>query len=185
MKSHLHFHLMLCSQCAILAFWLNGISLADLRPNILWITCEDMSPRLACYGDKTAVTPNLDRLATESMRFTHVYGTYGVCAPNRHALITVPGAHIPSTDLHGLESDAMAAALSPSSQCVWTGPFLDESYNGGGDREKLRLHFCLASSKKVVVLLRGYTARCAVKCSSFNLVAESGPIPGIGTKLCQ
>ena len=57
------------------------------RPNILWITCEDMSPRLGCYGDTTVATPHLDRLAAESVRYTHAYGTYGVCAPNRHTLI--------------------------------------------------------------------------------------------------
>mgnify|MGYP003117945940 CR=1 FL=1 len=57
------------------------------RPNILWITCEDMSPRLASYGDKTVSTPRLDQLANESIRYTHCFGTYGVCAPNRHTLI--------------------------------------------------------------------------------------------------
>ena len=31
------------------------------RPNILWITAEDMSPTLGCYGDDYATTPNLDR----------------------------------------------------------------------------------------------------------------------------
>src|SRR6185312_8763427 len=31
------------------------------RPNVLWITCEDISPNLGCYGDTYAVTPNLDR----------------------------------------------------------------------------------------------------------------------------
>ncbi len=33
------------------------------RPNILWITAEDMSPTLGCYGDSFATSPNLDRLA--------------------------------------------------------------------------------------------------------------------------
>ena len=35
------------------------------RPNILWITCEDISPYLGCYGDENAVTPNLDKLAED------------------------------------------------------------------------------------------------------------------------
>ncbi len=56
-------------------------------PNILWITVEDMSPRLGCYGDQTVPTPNIDQLATESVRYTRAFGVYGVCAPNRHALI--------------------------------------------------------------------------------------------------
>jgi arylsulfatase A-like enzyme len=58
------------------------------RPNILWITCEDMSPRLGCYGDELAKTPNIDQLAARGIRFTNVYSVSGVCAPSRAALIT-------------------------------------------------------------------------------------------------
>ena len=57
------------------------------QPNILWITVEDMSPRLGCYGDRTVPTPNIDQLASESVRYTRAFGVYGVCAPNRHTLI--------------------------------------------------------------------------------------------------
>ena len=58
------------------------------RPNILWITCEDLSPRLGCYGDPLARTPHLDRLAAAGTRYTRAFGVYGVCAPNRYCLIT-------------------------------------------------------------------------------------------------
>ncbi|MGF1587491.1 MAG: sulfatase [Bacteroidales bacterium] len=58
------------------------------RPNILWITCEDMSARLGCYGDPIAITPNIDKLAEQGIRFTHAYSVSGVCAPSRAALIT-------------------------------------------------------------------------------------------------
>jgi N-sulfoglucosamine sulfohydrolase len=57
-------------------------------PNILWITCEDMSPHLGCFGETVAKTPNLDKLATEGVRYTNVFSTAGVCAPSRSALIT-------------------------------------------------------------------------------------------------
>ena len=60
----------------------------ESQPNILWITCEDMSPRLGCYGDRTVPTPNIDRLAREGVRYTRAFATTGVCAPSRHALIT-------------------------------------------------------------------------------------------------
>ena len=43
------------------------------RPNVLWITAEDMSPVLGCYGDKFAVTPNIDQLAKESVRYTKAF----------------------------------------------------------------------------------------------------------------
>lgn len=58
------------------------------RPNILWISCEDISPRLGCYGDTVADTPNLDRLAAEGMRFDNCFTTSPVCAPVRSGIIT-------------------------------------------------------------------------------------------------
>ncbi len=58
------------------------------RPNVLWITCEDMSPALGCYGDEYAHTPNLDRFGAESVRYTNVYATSPVCSPVRSCLIT-------------------------------------------------------------------------------------------------
>jgi uncharacterized sulfatase len=63
-------------------------SLADDRPNILWISCEDISPRLGCYGDPQATTPHLDRLAAEGVRFTQAHHVHGVCAPARTGIIT-------------------------------------------------------------------------------------------------
>lgn len=58
------------------------------RPNILWISAEDLSPRMAAYGDSTIATPNLDRLANEGVVFDHVYTSAGVCSPSRNAIIT-------------------------------------------------------------------------------------------------
>ena len=63
------------------------VAQGDDRPNILWLTCEDMSPRLGCYGDETVPTPNIDQLASQGVRYTHAFGVYGTCSPNRHALI--------------------------------------------------------------------------------------------------
>ena len=58
------------------------------RPNILWLTVEDMSPWLPCYGDTTVPTPNLDRLAAQSVRYTNAFASSPVCAPARSSLIT-------------------------------------------------------------------------------------------------
>ena len=63
-------------------------SLSGLRPNIIWISNEDMSPRLGAYGDRIARTPVLDRLARESVRYTNAFTTAPVCAPSRAAIIT-------------------------------------------------------------------------------------------------
>jgi N-sulfoglucosamine sulfohydrolase len=56
--------------------------------NILWISLEDTSPRLGCYGDPVARTPHIDRLATGGCCYTHAFSTSGVCAPSRAAIIT-------------------------------------------------------------------------------------------------
>ena len=68
---------------------LNAAETADRqRPNILWISTEDISPDLGCYGDSYAVTPNIDQLATRGVRYTNVYSHAGVCAPTRSGIIT-------------------------------------------------------------------------------------------------
>lgn len=57
-------------------------------PNILWITSEDNSPFLGCYGDKNATTPNLDQLAREGFRYTNAFANCPVCSPTRNTIIT-------------------------------------------------------------------------------------------------
>jgi hypothetical protein len=54
------------------------------RPNILWITVEDMSPRLASYGDGTVSTPRLDRLAAEGVRYTRDRADPAALTSGRH-----------------------------------------------------------------------------------------------------
>lgn len=58
------------------------------QPNILWISTEDISPDLGCYGDSYAVTPNLDRFAARAVRYDNAFTTAGVCAPVRSGIIT-------------------------------------------------------------------------------------------------
>ncbi len=58
------------------------------RPNIVWISNEDMSPHIGAYGDAMARTPVLDRLARDSIRYTSAFTTAPVCAPSRAAIIT-------------------------------------------------------------------------------------------------
>ena len=70
------------------ALTLAGCRPAAARPNILWITSEDNGPFLGCYGDSYADTPNLDRLAAESILYERAYAAYPVCAPARSTLIT-------------------------------------------------------------------------------------------------
>ena len=66
-----------------------GIHLhAAEKPNIVFITCEDTSPNLGCYGDPDAITPNLDRLAAQGARFVRAFTHAPVCAPSRSGIIT-------------------------------------------------------------------------------------------------
>jgi N-sulfoglucosamine sulfohydrolase len=64
------------------------VATAESRPNIVWLIGEDMGPELGCYGDTNAVTPTMDRLAREGVRFTHCFTHAPVCAPSRSGLIT-------------------------------------------------------------------------------------------------
>src|SRR5690349_4598847 len=81
------------------------------RPNFIWISAEDISPDLGCYGDTYAITPNVDRLASQGVRFTRAFSTAPVCSPSRCSIITgmyassVGGQHhrsdvIPGADVH-------------------------------------------------------------------------------------
>jgi len=58
------------------------------QPNLLWISTEDLSPDLGCYGDSYAVTPNIDKFAAQAVRYANVYSHAPVCAPARSGIIT-------------------------------------------------------------------------------------------------
>src|SRR5690606_3413873 len=58
------------------------------RPNILWIVADDLGTELACYGTPRVLTPNLDRLAAEGVRYMHLFSVTPVCSPSRSSLIT-------------------------------------------------------------------------------------------------
>jgi arylsulfatase A-like enzyme len=59
------------------------------RPNIVFVLTDDMGySDLNCYGGHLAPTPNLDRLASQGVRFTHFYDSAPLCSPSRAAFIT-------------------------------------------------------------------------------------------------
>ena len=73
------------------------------QPNIIWITAEDMSPTLGCYGDNYARTPNIDKLCAQSIKYTHAFATSPVCSPSRACLIN--GLIASSQGSHQMRSD--------------------------------------------------------------------------------
>ncbi|HRX83204.1 MAG TPA: sulfatase-like hydrolase/transferase, partial [Pirellulaceae bacterium] len=59
------------------------------QPNVIYILLDDAGyGDLSCYGQKKFATPNIDRLATEGIRFTDHYSGSTVCAPTRCSLMT-------------------------------------------------------------------------------------------------
>ncbi len=73
---------------------------SERPPNIVFILADDLGyGDLSSYGQQHFSTPNIDRLATEGMRFTQHYSGATVCAPSRSALMT--GLHTGHTPIRG------------------------------------------------------------------------------------
>ncbi len=73
---------------------------AQEKPNILYIMCDDLGyADIGCYGQQYIATPNLDRLASQGMRFTQAYCGSPVSAPSRASFMT--GQHTGHTHVRG------------------------------------------------------------------------------------
>ncbi|MBP6773215.1 MAG: arylsulfatase [Gemmatimonadaceae bacterium] len=69
-------------------------------PNIIYIMADDLGwAELGSYGQTKILTPHLDRLAREGVRFTRFYSASPVCAPSRSALLT--GLHTGHSPVRG------------------------------------------------------------------------------------
>lgn len=77
-----------------------SLAAASRRPNIVFILADDLGyADVGCYGQRKIRTPNIDRLATEGLRFTDAYSGCTVCAPSRSVLMT--GFHTGHTPIRG------------------------------------------------------------------------------------
>ncbi len=66
-----------------------GLTYAEDRPNVLFISLDDMNDWLGCYGGHPDVkTPNIDRLAKRGVLFTHAQCVSPICGPSRAAVLT-------------------------------------------------------------------------------------------------
>lgn len=66
-----------------------------MRPNILFIMSDDHAAKaISAYGSDINHTPNIDRLASEGMRFDHCYVTNSLCTPSRAAILTGTHNHV-------------------------------------------------------------------------------------------
>lgn len=65
------------------------------RPNIIFIMADDhASKAISAYGAGINHTPNIDRLASEGMKFNHCYVTNSICTPSRAAILTGTHNHV-------------------------------------------------------------------------------------------
>ena len=73
---------------AVFALFIASAVTAAERPNFVFIIADDLTFRdIGCYGGQ-AHTPNIDRLATEGMKFTRCFQSAPMCSPTRHNIYT-------------------------------------------------------------------------------------------------
>lgn len=64
-------------------------SAGEQRPNVVVIMADDLGyGDVSCYGATKISTPNIDRLASQGMRFTDAHSAASLCSPSRYGLIT-------------------------------------------------------------------------------------------------
>jgi len=92
-----------CNLIVVMILLVAGAALAvqttvETRPNIVWIFSDDHSYQtIGAYGGRLQSlnpSPNIDRLASEGMRFDRCYVGNSICAPSRATLLTGKHSHL-------------------------------------------------------------------------------------------
>lgn len=60
----------------------------NTKPNIVFIAVDDLRPELGCYDSEIAITPNIDKLASNGITFNKAYCQEAICSPSRASLMT-------------------------------------------------------------------------------------------------
>ncbi|MGJ8697455.1 MAG: arylsulfatase [Verrucomicrobiaceae bacterium] len=102
----------LLSKTLALSLALSASLFAAKQPNVIYILADDLGyGDLSCYGQKKFQTPNIDRLATEGLKFTGHYSGNTVCSPSRAVLMT--GDQPGEVYLRANVSENVVAPLDP------------------------------------------------------------------------
>ena len=72
------------------------------KRNVLFVVVDDLRPQLGCYGCKSVLSPNIDRLAREGMVFERAYCQQAVCAPSRSSVLS--GCRPDTTGIYDLQT---------------------------------------------------------------------------------
>ena len=92
---------------SLLTIGLCATTLANTKPNILFIAVDDLKPMLGCYGDTDILTPNIDKLAERGIVFLNNACQQTVCGPSRASLMT--GTYTDTTKVYDLKTQMREA----------------------------------------------------------------------------
>ena len=74
--------------CLVVIGFVAGTVWAE-PPNVVYLMCDELGYyELSCMGNPNIMTPNIDRMASEGIRFTQALAGSSLCAPTRATLIT-------------------------------------------------------------------------------------------------
>ena len=105
------------------AFQATGQS-ADKKPNVLFIISDDLTTTaVSSYENQACHTPNIDKLASQGMRYTHTYCQYPVCGPSRASFMF--GYYPSATETYGYVSGRENVGDERKS---WSQLFKDNGY---------------------------------------------------------
>jgi arylsulfatase A-like enzyme len=79
----------LASFALVVGFVNPSLSAVEPRPNIIFLLADDLAANAVGYsGNKDVITPNIDKLASDGIRFTNFYDTTSICMASRCTMMT-------------------------------------------------------------------------------------------------
>jgi len=89
------------------------------RPNVIVIMADDLGyGDVSCYGATALQTPNIDRLASEGIRFTNGYCSASTCTPTRYSMLT--GTYAFRGERTGIAPPNAPAIIQPGTETIAT-----------------------------------------------------------------